>query len=217
MECKDFLANKLVQLREEHKLTQQQLADKLQITRQSLSLYEKGERTINIELLAKIADIFKTTTDYLLGLSDTASINPDIQTTHALTGLTEEAITKLIKNKPINIHTSQLIESNDFWEIVRLIMTAKADADIYTINVKNVVSSIVDEFFNRDIPKVYKKALNLVSTYGTRPIYISYITECVENFLDNQIAIITGKSIDDFLTMQTEEVIENGKHNTEKE
>ncbi len=66
---KENFSKRLIYLRDKKGITQQELADNLNITRQSLSLYEKAERTINIELLAKIADFFNVSTDYLLGLS----------------------------------------------------------------------------------------------------------------------------------------------------
>ena len=49
MDYRIEFSKRLIQLREQRGITQQELADKLKITRQSLSLYEKAERTINIE------------------------------------------------------------------------------------------------------------------------------------------------------------------------
>ena len=96
MDYRIEFSKRLIQLREQRGITQQELADKLKITRQSLSLYEKAERTINIELLARIADFFNVSTDYLMGRTDTATMNEDIQTACKITGLSEEAINKLL-------------------------------------------------------------------------------------------------------------------------
>lgn len=54
-------------LREDNDLTQQDMADKLFINRRTYSSYEIGERGIPIEVLSSIADIFNTSTDYLIG------------------------------------------------------------------------------------------------------------------------------------------------------
>ncbi|MBR1750974.1 MAG: helix-turn-helix transcriptional regulator [Ruminococcus sp.] len=54
-------------LREDNDLTQQQMADKLFINRRTYSSYETGVRGIPTEILCAIADIFDTSTDYLLG------------------------------------------------------------------------------------------------------------------------------------------------------
>ncbi len=54
-------------LREDSDLSQQQMADMLFINRRTYSSYEIGSRGMPIEILEKIADIFNTSTDYLLG------------------------------------------------------------------------------------------------------------------------------------------------------
>ena len=57
-------------IREDADLTQQQMADKLFINRRTYSSYEIGVRGIPIEVLSQIADIFNTSTDYLIGRTD---------------------------------------------------------------------------------------------------------------------------------------------------
>ena len=57
-------------LREDSDFTQQQIADKLFINRRTYSSYENGVRNMPIEILSKIADIFNTSTDYLIGRTD---------------------------------------------------------------------------------------------------------------------------------------------------
>lgn len=53
-------------LREDMDMTQQTMADKLFINRRTYSSYETGVRGIPIEVLSQIADIFETSTDYLI-------------------------------------------------------------------------------------------------------------------------------------------------------
>jgi len=48
-------------------LTQQELANILNLTKTSICCYEKGKRTPNIDTLEDIANAFNVTTDYLLG------------------------------------------------------------------------------------------------------------------------------------------------------
>jgi len=57
-------------LREDRDWTQQQVADLLFINRRTYSAYENGVNTISPELLAKLARIYNTSVDYLLGLTD---------------------------------------------------------------------------------------------------------------------------------------------------
>ena len=54
-------------LRIDHDLTQQQVADMLGCKREVYRRYEKGIRTIPIDFLIKLADYFGGSTDYLLG------------------------------------------------------------------------------------------------------------------------------------------------------
>lgn len=123
MNYKEEFSKRLIRLRERKGFTQQQLADAIGITRQSLSLYEKAERTINIELLAKIADFFNVSTDYLMGRTDVASMNEDIQTACKVTGLSEEAI-KAIKNihdnDPYRILKRDIMYSSEILEKILL-------------------------------------------------------------------------------------------------
>lgn len=57
-------------LREDSDLTQQQMADRLFINRRTYSSYENGVRSIPVEVLGNIADIFGTSVDYLMDRTD---------------------------------------------------------------------------------------------------------------------------------------------------
>ena len=77
----DF-GNRLKQLRLAAGLTQQQLADKLRITKSVVSYYELQERNPSPEVLIQLSRIFKTSTDCLLGLDNRKMLD--------VSGLTEE-------------------------------------------------------------------------------------------------------------------------------
>ncbi len=57
-------------LREDNDLTQSQLAQILGCTQQTYSRYESGEITIDIHSLIKLSKFYKTSIDYLVGLTD---------------------------------------------------------------------------------------------------------------------------------------------------
>lgn len=57
-------------LREDNDLTQTQVADYLHIKQNTYSQYETGKRQIPLDCLIALAKLYKTSTDYLLGLSD---------------------------------------------------------------------------------------------------------------------------------------------------
>ena len=56
-------------LRESAHLTQKQVAQKLNCSQQAYSTYELGQRDLPTDILRKLAEIYNTTTDYILGLS----------------------------------------------------------------------------------------------------------------------------------------------------
>ena len=58
------------ELRLENDLTQKELAKKLDTTNSAVCDWEKGRTQPDLEMLAKIAQLFGTTTDYLLGLTE---------------------------------------------------------------------------------------------------------------------------------------------------
>lgn len=47
-------------------MKQDELAKKLNTSRQAISLYEKGKRACSLEMVLKIADLFEISTDDLL-------------------------------------------------------------------------------------------------------------------------------------------------------
>lgn len=61
---------RLKSLRLQHKLTQEQLGKKINVTKVSISGYENGTRTPDVETLQKIAEVFDVSVDYLLGRTD---------------------------------------------------------------------------------------------------------------------------------------------------
>ena len=54
-------------LREDHDLTQKQIAKILNCSQQVYSNYELGQRDIPTAILIKLADYYNVTTDYILG------------------------------------------------------------------------------------------------------------------------------------------------------
>ena len=54
-------------LRKERGLTQQQLADKLGVSYSTVSMYERGNRRPDLEMMARIAEFFGVTMDHLHG------------------------------------------------------------------------------------------------------------------------------------------------------
>ena len=67
---------RLRDLREDHDLTQQSLADYLHIRQNTYSQYENSQRQLPVEVLIRLAAFYNTSTDYILGLTDEAAPYP---------------------------------------------------------------------------------------------------------------------------------------------
>ena len=61
---------KIRDLREDRDLTQKEIAEYLHIKQNTYSQYENGQRQIPLECLIALAKFYKTSTDYILGLTD---------------------------------------------------------------------------------------------------------------------------------------------------
>lgn len=65
------LGSRLLELRKQKGFTQEQLAEKLNVTNQSVSKWEKDINAPDITLLVELADLLETSVDYLLGREGT--------------------------------------------------------------------------------------------------------------------------------------------------
>lgn len=61
---------RLRDLREDHDLTQQELAEYLHIRQNTYSQYETGQRQPPLDVLIQLAHYYSTSLDYLLSLTD---------------------------------------------------------------------------------------------------------------------------------------------------
>lgn len=94
--------NTLKELRKGMGLTQQQLADRLWLSKATVSYYEQSLRYPSPEIIVKLAKVFHVSTDYLLGIDDKEHIID-------VSGLNDEevaAVQNLVdiikKNKDLN-------------------------------------------------------------------------------------------------------------------
>lgn len=92
LEMVDF-GNRLKTLRLKENLTQAQLAQKLGLTKSVISAYETGLRLPSYDILIHIAQIYRVSTDYLLGIENKQEID--------LSGLSDEE-----KNALLNLITA---------------------------------------------------------------------------------------------------------------
>ena len=79
-----MVAERIKKLRVQQGMTQRELARRLSITRSSVNSWEMGISVPSTQYIVELAKIFKVSTDYLLGLSSSATVN--------VSGLTDEDV-----------------------------------------------------------------------------------------------------------------------------
>lgn len=62
-----MVGNNIRRLRMEHEWTQEELADRLGVSRSAMGNYEREQREPGIDMLIRLADIFGITVDALVG------------------------------------------------------------------------------------------------------------------------------------------------------
>lgn len=65
-----FMYKRIQELREDNDKTQKEIAILLGTSQQYYSQYESGKREITVERIIKLAKYYKTSTDYILGLTE---------------------------------------------------------------------------------------------------------------------------------------------------
>ncbi len=76
--------NRIKQLRIQKSLTQDQAAQRLWVTKSTISAYEMGTKYPSLDMLIKLAAMYNVTTDYLLGVDKKRQID--------ITGLTPKQV-----------------------------------------------------------------------------------------------------------------------------
>ena len=74
----DFFYRRLRDLRIDHDMAQWQVAKYLGTTRQQYGRYENGERDIPARIVIRLALLYQTSSDYLLGITDNPKPYNDI-------------------------------------------------------------------------------------------------------------------------------------------
>lgn len=89
---KNITTVRLRQLIENSGKTRKEIAEQLKCDTSTITKHYNGDRDITTDFLIKYANLFDVSADYLLGLSDTATTDKDIQFICKYTGLSERAI-----------------------------------------------------------------------------------------------------------------------------
>ena len=64
------IGNRIKALRQEQELTQKELGAKLGVGASTIGMYETGKRSLDNEILTRLSDFFKVSSDYILCVTD---------------------------------------------------------------------------------------------------------------------------------------------------
>ena len=76
----------------ERNITQKELADILNVKANVISYFCSGDRTPNTEQIIQISRSLNVSADYLLGLTENSTVEPDMKAAVKCTGLSQKAI-----------------------------------------------------------------------------------------------------------------------------
>lgn len=104
---------RLKELRNQYKISQEVLAEKLDVSQQTISKYENNRRLPDLNMIIKLADYFHVSIDYLLERVEQETTG--VKTTNGapirsflpLDGLSEKSVEKLLEYK----HMLELLQA----------------------------------------------------------------------------------------------------------
>ena len=72
------IGEQIMTLRKQNKLSQEELAKRVKVSRTIVGNYERNANTPSIEVLVKIARVFNVSVDYLIGEGQLSAIDKDL-------------------------------------------------------------------------------------------------------------------------------------------
>lgn len=121
-----FNANKLSYLRKKEKMSQEQLANKLNISPSTVGMYETAKRQPDNEMVTKIANLFNVSTDYLLD-NDLNDVNVSEDNKKLVQSLADGLTNPL--NKALYSKASELKNDRDKEAVLKVIEAFIEDVD----------------------------------------------------------------------------------------
>ncbi len=150
-------SSRIKELRSSLSLTQTEFAEKINTTQATLSSYENTDKTPSLDIVKKIAEVFKVSIDWLLGLSDVIDVN-DIPRTYS------DIIRILFKLESANLSNFSISSYHDDYfdeQKCEISTTDLSIANFITewIKIKDLHDNktIDDELYNLWLEKTLKK------------------------------------------------------------
>lgn len=155
MNLKERTGKRIIELRQLTGESQQDVADAIGITRQTLNRYELGQRTANIDILKALAEHFDVSADYLLGLSNARTVKKDLQEICDEIGLSAASVEYLRRIKADANHEFTSSYSISFLNAILENNSTIFSVDVIANQFKNLLEA-KKEFKQRE--KIYQEA-----------------------------------------------------------
>lgn len=167
--CDDNITLKRFQALVDKEKSRDVIAKAIKCNTSTITKHYNGDRTISTEYIIKYSKYFNVSADYLLGLSDVATMDKDIKYICDYTGLSEKAVEKLNDYKLYSEFYKHNMTDKEFVEMVQV----KKELDV----VKSSVTVLSREY------KDYLFILNSLITTGASEFdnIIKGIAEYIKN------------------------------------
>ncbi|MCT6925598.1 helix-turn-helix transcriptional regulator [Metasolibacillus sp.] len=114
-----MFSDRLKSLRIQHGKTQQDMADFLGVSRQGYAKYENDLGEPDNSKLAKLADFFAVSTDYLLGRTEKQNLTSEEQDEVAFKVFSEDPELKKFYRELYESDEEAVKKLRDIWEIIK--------------------------------------------------------------------------------------------------
>ena len=135
-----IFATRLRELIELSNMTQQEVADKVGVQRQTVSLYTKGKALPDISTLARLADVFHVDSDFLLGRCGMDTSDENIKKLAYSIRMSEKAVKWLMERRMGGI-ISDFFECDNTYQFFVLLQGA-----VYLRQERGVLRKSEDDF-----------------------------------------------------------------------
>lgn len=153
------IMNRLRKLRQEKKLTQQELADIAEVSKRTYIYWENGESQIKPDKVEVLADYFGVTEGYLLGYTNNRfGVSQILKAIEEKMSNTDSAL-----NKEVLESTMKIIELSDF---LNMDLETLSNIYFYNLNRQKPMTVLGDlfDFFDSEA-RDYKELLSIVEPY----------------------------------------------------
>lgn len=206
------LAERIGKLRADAGESQQQLADALEVKRETVKFWESGERQIKGADIVALAKHFNVSADYLLGLTDPQTKDYDLRFVCEYTGLSEHSVRNIRAGRhELREKDLSPIEYNHFeYDVVDLLPEEndnEADEDESLSFIDRLEQTLHVESKHRDRLDIFNALLNtpdfLIQVLSPLEFALGY-KETGEQLLTEDFTNFSSTEVDGIATFQND-------------